>query len=141
MPLEAYLNFDGNCREAANFYAQVFDQPAPKIMTFGEGHSPEDQPMPEEVKNRVMHSQIELFGNTLMFSDTFPGQPFIVGNNISLTVVTTDRDAIVKAYDRLKAGGQVVMELQETFWSKLYGMVTDKYGIAWQFSLDSGETF
>jgi PhnB protein len=29
----------------------------------------------------------------------------------------------------MKEGGKVIMELQETFWSKCYSAVTDKYGI------------
>ena len=76
-----------------------------------------------------------------MFSDVFPGMELKVGNNVSLTVVSTNRDEILNWFNRLKEGGTVQMDLQETFWSKLYGNLRDKYGIEWQFSLDSGETF
>jgi PhnB protein len=31
------------------------------------------------------------------------------------------------------------MELQQTFWSKLYGMVQDKFGIIWQISMENEE--
>ena len=73
-----------------------------------------------------------------MFSDVFPGSPFIAGNNISLSLVNADMDGNQAAFDKLKEGGTVVMELQETFWSKSYGGLTDKFGIEWQFSYDDG---
>jgi PhnB protein len=73
----------------------------------------------------------------VMFSDVPPGIPFVQGNNISLTIVSRDEEEIRSAYDKLKEGGTVIMELQETFWSKCYAHVTDKFGITWQLSLVS----
>ena len=62
--------------------------------------------------------------------------PFTQGNNIS-PVVSLKKDADVsRAFDRLKAGGTVDMELQTTFWSPLYGMVTDRFGVSWQLMID-----
>jgi PhnB protein len=140
MPIEAYVNFPGNCREAVEYYARVFHVQPVGTMTFGEMPSgPGAQPMPEETMNLIMHSALPIAGSNLMFSDTPPGMPLKGGNNISLTVVTQDRDLIVNAFNALKDGGNVQMDLQQTFWSQLYGMVTDKFGIPWQFSLDSGE--
>jgi len=74
-----------------------------------------------------------------MFSDTFPGTPYTVGDNISLAVVGKDVDELKSAFGKLKEGGNVTMELQETFWSKCYGQVQDKFGIQWQFSHDAEE--
>ena len=74
-----------------------------------------------------------------MFSDNFPGMPFIVGNNISLTIVSDNLDEIKSFFNQLKEGGNVGMELQETFWSKCYGNVTDKFGIQWQLSYGDGD--
>jgi PhnB protein len=139
MPIHPYLNFAGNTREVVEFYARVFKSPPPYIMTFGEMPPDPNYTPPAETKNLIMHAAIHIGGSTLMFSDVTPGMPYTQGNNISLTFVTKDRDELVRCYNAMKEGGQVQMELQETFWSKAYGMVTDKYGIPWQFSLDSGE--
>ncbi|SFF07425.1 PhnB protein [Paenibacillus catalpae] len=139
MSVDAYLNFDGNCREAAEFYAEVFGLDKPKLMTFGEVPPHPDYPLPEEAKNLIMHTRLNIGGSNVMFSDVFPGMPFIVGNNITLAYVVEDEDKIRSAFDQLKVGGTIVMELQETFWSKLYGQVTDKFGIQWQFNLGMGE--
>lgn len=72
-----------------------------------------------------------------MFSDTFPGMPFTVGNNINFAIVIKDLDDLRKYFTRLKEGGTVSMELQETFWSKCYGQLTDKFGVNWLFNYDS----
>lgn len=139
MSVDVYLNFNGNCREAIEYYAEVFGTDVPKIMTFGDTPADPNFTLPEEAKNMVMHSRLTIMGSNVMFSDVFPNMPFTVGNNISLAVVTEDRGAIESAFNRLKEGGKVSMELQETFWSPLYGMLEDKFGIQWQFNLGMGE--
>ncbi|QNK87418.1 VOC family protein [Sporosarcina sp. resist] len=141
MAVDVYLNFNGNCREVVNFYAEVFGIENPKIMTFGEMPPNPEYPLPEEAKDLVMHSRLNISGSNVMFSDVFPGMPFIEGNNISLAIVSKDLEEITSAFSKLKEGGEVVMELQETPWSKSYGQLTDKFGIIWQFNYDSGETF
>jgi PhnB protein len=141
MAVDVYLNFNGNCREVVNFYAEVFGTEEPKIMTFGEMPPNPEYPLPEQAKDFVMHSRLNISGSNVMFSDVFPGMPFIEGNNISLAIVSTDLEEITSVFSKLKEGGKVVMELQETSWSKSYGQITDKFGIIWQFNYDNGETF
>ena len=108
-------------------------------MTFRDAPPNPEFPLPEEAKNLVMHTRLTISGSNVMFSDTFPGSPFVVGNNITLAVVSKNLEEIKSSFNRLKEGGTVRMELQETFWSKCYGSVTDKFGIEWQFSYDNGE--
>lgn len=138
MAVNVYINFNGNCREAVEFYAQVFETEKPQIMTFGDMPPNPHCTLPDEAKNLVMHTQLNINGNNVMFSDIFPGMPFIAGNNISLAIVSTDMDEIKSLFSRLKEGGTVGMDLQETFWSKCYGSVTDKFGIQWMFNCHEG---
>lgn len=137
MSIDVYINFNGNCREAVEYYAQVFETEKPKIMTFGETPSHPDYPLPEEAKHLVMHTRLNINGSNVMFSDVFPGMPFVEGNNITLALVTDNKEEIQKNFDKLKVGGKVEMELQETFWSEYYGSLIDKFGIHWQFNLGS----
>lgn len=139
MSVDVYLNFNGNCREAAEFYAEVFGTEKPQIMTFGEAPPNPDYPLPENAKNLVMHTRLDIDGSNVMFSDVFPGTPFVAGNNISLAFVNKDEEKIRSVFHKLKEGGAVKMELQETFWSKCYGSLKDQFGIEWQLSHDSGE--
>nr|WP_246627913.1 VOC family protein [Paenibacillus oenotherae] len=133
------MNFNGNCREAVLFYAEVFGTEEPKFMTFGDTPPSPEYPLPEEAKSLIMHTRLVISGSNVMFSDVFPGMPFTVGNNVSLALVMDNEDELKSAFSKLQVGGKIGMELQETFWSKCYGSLTDKYGVEWQFNLGIGE--
>lgn len=137
MAVDVYISFNGNCREAVEFYTQVFGTEKPQIMTYGDAPPNPEFALPEEAKNLVMHTQLNIDGSRVMFADFSPGMPFVPGNNISLAVVSKNLDEIKSQFNKMKEGGSVILELQETFWSKCYGKVKDKYGIEWQFSHDS----
>ncbi|KGR80598.1 VOC family protein [Ureibacillus manganicus] len=139
MGVEVYLVFNGNCREAAEFYAEAFKTEKPQISTFGEAHNDPNFEMPEEAKNLVMHTRLNIAGSRVMFSDTWPGQPYVVGNNVTVAVLSDDEEYLRNSFDALKEGGTVTMELQETFWSKSYGALKDKFGVEWQFSHEVSE--
>lgn len=139
MAVEVYLYFNGNCREAVEFYAQVFGTDKPRILTFGDTPPNPDYPLTEDMKKLVMHTFLTIKGSKVMFSDVAPGTPFTVGNNINLIVGTNDVEEIKVWFNQLKIGGTVQMDLQETFWSKCYGSILDKYGTLWQLNYDNGE--
>lgn len=141
MAVQAYIYFNGNCREAVEFYAGVFHTQEPKIMLFGDVPDESGFGQDETTKNLVLHTFLIISDSMVMFSDVPPGVPFTQGNNISLTVVSKDENVIRSAFDKLKEGGTVMMELQQTFWSKCYASVTDQFGINWQLSLESEQNF
>lgn len=135
--LVAYLNFDGQSREAVEFYKQVFDAEIMGIMTFGEMPADPNMPMPDSAKDRVAHAMLKVGDTELMFSDTFPGQSIQPGSQMSICIVSADAERSRKIFDALAEGGNVTMPLQETFWSPAYGMVTDKFGVPFQISTDA----
>ena len=134
MEFSLFINFDGECREAVEYYAKVFKSEVQDLMTYGQMPPDPNYTVPEADKARVMYSQVPIHGCIVMFCDNPSGMPLIKGNNISPTIGTTDKDELRRLFDTLKEGGSVEMPLEKTFWSELYGMVTDKYGIIWQFS-------
>lgn len=142
MSLNIYIRFNGNCRQAVEYYAEVFGCQKQNTMTFGQFHNESDFHMSEEEKNQIMHTYLSINGYDVMFSDCPPGMPVTQGDNFSLAYRTKDKDEITRIFNHLKDdSGQVVMELQETFWSGLYGSLTDKFGINWQFTHDSENAF
>lgn len=139
MSIQVYINFNGNCREAVEYYAEVFGTEKPQIMTYGEAPSDQEFNLSKEAEELVLHARLNICGGNVMFSDVFPGMPYDVGNNISLSIVSTNIEEIKSYFNKLKDGGSVEMELQETFWSKCYGSLTDKFGIKWQLTHDDGQ--
>lgn len=136
MAIDMFVLFKGNCREAVEFYAEVFKTEKPYIMTYGDTPPEPGEEFPEfeEVKDMVMQASLNINGSNMMFQDILPSMPVTVGSNINLTLGLTDMDEIKSIFTKLREGGIVNMDLQETFWSKLYGSVTDKFGIPWQFN-------
>jgi PhnB protein len=139
MSVSAYINFNGNCREAVNYYFEVFGAEKPLFMTFAEMPPDPAFPVTDEIKDLIMHVNLKIKDSLVMFSDVTPGMPLILGNNISLIVESKDINEIKSFFNKMKVEGTVQMDLQETFWSKCYGSLKDKFGITWQFNLDSSE--
>lgn len=137
MSVKAYLNFNGNCREAVEFYAKVFGTEKPEIMLFGDMPASDTFPVTGESKDLVLHAEVKIKGSTVMFSDILPGMKLTVGDNITLMFSSSDMEEIKQIFNKLKAEGSVTMELQETFWSKCYGALTDKFGIGWQLNYEN----
>jgi PhnB protein len=135
MTLGVFLFFDGKCREALEFYATVFKQPVPEtLMTYAQDPSGS---VPESDKDRILYADLFVLGSNLMLSDCPSGFPFVRGNSSSVVIGTTDADELRRIFEMLQDGGTVHMELQETFFSELFGMVTDKFGVMWQVFKES----
>jgi PhnB protein len=132
MQLELFFYFNGNCREAAKFYAQVFKSSVNNLMTYGDAPPDPNYTMQEADRNRIMYAGVPIGGIVAMFSDVPAGSEFICGNNISPTVSTADKDEVTRIFTELAEGGEVYMELQKAFFSEWFGMVKDKFGVVWQ---------
>lgn len=134
MKFGTYLYFNGNCREAIEYYCSLFDQPLPPIQTYGEIPPTDDFQLPEEAKHLVLYSKLELDGYPLYMSDTLPGYGVESSESISIVIDTETEDQIREMYHYLRKEGEVLMELQETFFSELYGRVRDQYGVQWELN-------
>ena len=127
-----YLTFNGNAREAMEFYAAALNGKIVMLQTFGE--APIERQ--ENADDRIMHAVLEAGPLKMMASDTQPGMEITTGNNLSLSLNFTDAESIKKTFEHLKQDGVVTMELQETFWGATFGMCVDKYGNSWMFNYD-----
>jgi len=131
MQLELFINFDGNCREAVDFYAKVFRSEAKNMMTYGEAPADPNSPIAEADRDKIMYAGLEIGGITVMFMDMPSDFPLISGNNINPTISLSNTEEIERIFNALKDGGEVYMELQKTFFSEFYGMVRDRFGVIW----------
>ena len=132
MQLELFINFDGNCREAVEFYARIFNSTVNNLMTYGDTPPDAGYSVPEADRDRIMYAGVPVGNIVVMFSDVPAGSTFVCGNNISPTVSTDDKDEVTRMFNELSEGGETYMELQKTFFSEWYGMVRDKFGVIWQ---------
>ena len=137
MKLDTYLNFDGNCREAFEFYREALGGEFEEIHTFAEAL--DDVPVAEEYRQHVMHVSLPVGPSLLMGSDSVPGfgpPEFVAGNNFSIMVHVDSKGEADAIFARLSEGGMVGMPLEETFWGGYFGSLTDKFGVNWQIHHD-----
>lgn len=131
-----YLNFDGNCEEAFNFYKSVFGGNFTYIGRFGEMPSSEDYTVPDTDKNKIMHVSLPIGASVLMGSDVGGdwAPTFKQGNNFAVSISANSKEEADRIFDFLGAGGQITMPLMNTFWGDYFGMLTDKFGVNWMMS-------
>lgn len=126
--LNPYLSFKNNAREAMEFYHSIFGGKL-DIRTFKDYQASQD---PHE-DDLVMHSVLEAEnGLVLMASDTPERITYQAGvNDFSLSLSGEDEPELSGYFTRLADGGQITMPLEKALWGDIFGMCTDKFGIAW----------
>ncbi|GHG55840.1 VOC family protein [Sinomonas cellulolyticus] len=128
--LNPYLSFKDNAREAMTFYHSVFGGEL-NVSTFDDLHAAQDA----SEASLVMHSQLTTpSGFTLMGSDTPSRMEFERGSNsfsVSLSGGPDAEDELRGYWDRLTEGATVSMPLEKAIWGDTFGMLTDRFGIAW----------
>lgn len=132
MKTNLHLGFQGNCDEAFSFYEKVFG--TKRLMTMRYGEVPQQTSTPEEIKNLVAHTALPLGGITLMGADAPPGKGKPMGG-FQISIDDPDEATVRRLFDLLSEGGNVFMPLASTFWSPLFGMCTDKFGVSWMVSV------
>jgi PhnB protein len=129
--LNPYISFKDNARQAMEFYKTVFGGEL-KISTFKEFHASED---PAE-ENKVMHAVlIAPNGIEFMSSDTPNSMEYKPGKNISMSLSGENEVDLRGYWDKLMEGAVIGMPLEKAPWGDTFGMLTDKFGIAWMVNI------
>ena len=132
MDTNLHLVFPGTCREAFAFYEKTFNSKISMTMTFGD--APAGSPVPPDSKDLVMHTSMPVGSILLMGCDAPPGREQKLGG-FQISVSMPDEAEVKRIYAALSEGGSIQMPLSPTFWSPLFGMCTDKFGVGWMVSI------
>lgn len=139
--LTPYLSFDGNTREAYAFYEEALGAKIQMMMTYADM-----PPMPEgqagsdagcgnalpHSGDSIMHACLNLPGGAMLFAgDVPPGMPFEGMKGVMLALQYDSIDEAATVFHALSLGGQITMPLAPAFWSKTFGMLTDRFGVCW----------
>jgi PhnB protein len=131
MIVQPYLNFNGRCEEAIEFYRKALGAEVGMMMRFKENPEPPQPGMlPPGYENKILHTSFRIGDTTIMASDgRCQGKTEFQGISLSLTVFReADAD---RFFNALAEGGQVQMPLAKTFFSPRFGMVADRFGVSW----------
>ena len=128
LQLDTYLFFNGTCAEAMRFYERTLGG---KLTLMTNAQSPIADKLPPGSGDRILHARLELDGRTLMASDWSGSQPYPGTKGFSLALAYPTVADAKRVFETLAAGGKVTMPLEKTFWAEIFGMLVDRYGIAW----------
>jgi len=133
MAIENFIYFNENCREAVEYYAEVFDLEKPQFMICKDVPGIPDFVGTDDDRERglIMYAGLKIKGSTVMFADVPNDRLVEIGDNICLTVSCETMEETKAIFDKLKVGGQVHIDLQEVFFTKCLGSLTDKFGLNW----------
>ncbi|MFE7766114.1 VOC family protein [Streptomyces sp. NPDC057438] len=128
--LNPYLSFDGDARQALEFYQEVFGGEL-TLNTFGAFGSP-DAPGAD----KIMHGMLETpSGFTLMGADTPPGMEYAPGSSFSVSLSGDDDTELRGYWEKLSAGATVSVPLDKQMWGDVFGMCTDRFGVPWMVNI------
>ena len=129
--VQPYLFFDGNCEEAVKFYQRALGAEVTMLMHYKDSPEPQNAEMCTPMSaDKVMHANFRIGSTNILASDgPSHGAPSFKGFSLSLTV--TDQSQAKKFFAALSDGGQIQMPLDKTFFSPLFGMVADRFGVCW----------
>ncbi|MFX1498020.1 MAG: VOC family protein [Promethearchaeota archaeon] len=122
-----HLWFDKEAKEAAEFYTSIFEDS--EIKNFAKLH---DTP-----SGSVDMVTIKLLGQE--FSLISAGPLFKFNPSVSFLVACKTKDEVDGLWERLSAGGVVLMELGNYPFSEKYGWIQDRYGVSWQIMFTTSE--
>jgi PhnB protein len=128
MKVNPYLNFNGQCAEAFQFYARALNGKDLRIMTFRD--SPMAAQMPANEKDWAMHARFTVGNDTIMGSDS-PGGRYSTPQGYSVSLGVDTPAEAERIFAALSEGGNVRMPMAENFFAQRFGMVTDRYGTPW----------
>jgi PhnB protein len=133
--IQPYLFFNGRCEEAIEFYRKALGAEVQMKMRYKE--SPEPLPpnmVPPGFESKIMHASFRIGQTVVMASDGCSAdKPNFDG--FSLAISVSNEAEADRVFTALGEGGQVKMPLTKTFWSPRFGMLEDRFGVAWMVSV------
>ena len=129
MQINTYLTFDGNCRAAFKFYAQLLGGDIKDMMTVSESEACSH--FSADMQDLIMHASIDINGVVLMGSDAMPQHPFHPVRGAHIVLNVDDPAKAEWLFAALAENGSIDMPMEETFFAQRYGIATDRFGVPW----------
>lgn len=137
--INVYLNFNGNCEEAFNFYKSVFGGEFPYLGRYRDMPADGGKKFEGSEGDKIMHVSLPIGEHSMLMGSDTGGEwasNFKQGNNFAISISADSKAEADRIFNALASGGQITMPLNNTFWGDYFGMLTDKFGINWMMSFN-----
>jgi PhnB protein len=128
MQFNAYISFNGRCREAFKFYEQRLGGKIVAMMAYGE--TPAAEHTPADWRDKIIHAHLTVGDAALMGGDVGPDR-YKKPTGFCVSIQIEDEAEAERIFQALSENGNVTMPIGPTFWAKRFGMVVDQFGVPW----------
>jgi PhnB protein len=133
MQLNPYLNFNGQCQAAFEFYAECLRGEI--VAMIPHAGTPAAEHVPADWQDKIMHARLVVGNAALMGSDS-PPEHFEPQKGMYVSLMIDDQAEAERIFHAFAEGGTVRMPIQETFWAARFGMVVDRFGTPWMINCE-----
>jgi PhnB protein len=131
-----FINFNGNCKEAVEFYKAIFKSEIKSLYPYGDYIPDGVANPPDNLNEWIMHAEMEICGTNFWFADET--EPVTCGSMLKLTANVPNAMTGQEYFDKLKDGGNITLPPTESFYSNFHAAVVDRFGVCWNIvSLES----
>ena len=128
--LTPYLLFDGNCRQAMEFYRSCLG--GELILTIVKD-TPAKERIPASQHDKVLNARLRDNNVDVSASDWLrPDQTRVRGNTVCLYLSGGTFEELKSLFEKLSEGGEVTDPLSQQFFG-MYGALNDQFGVRWMF--------
>jgi len=131
MRLNTHLTFNGQCRQAFEYYEMHLGGKIQFMMTYGES------PMPagpsDEWRTKIIHASFTL-GNELLTGADAPPEVYEKPQGMAVLFSVDAAAEADRVFAALAENGTVEFPIQETFWALRFGMLVDRFGTPWMIN-------
>jgi PhnB protein len=131
MSISFHINFNGDCEEAFGFYERVLDGKIGTLLKVKD--SPVAQTFGEDLQEHIIHANISFDGVEIAGADIAPDL-YQLPQGFCVLMSVQSEEKLREIFAELKMSGEVTMEPQQTFFSKCYAIVRDRYGVPWKLN-------
>ena len=133
MKVQAYVTFAGRCEEALAFYKKSVGAEVTGLMRWKDNPDAGMKP-PPGFEEKIMNAAFRI-GETDLMADDGMGEKKAEFKGMTLVIEVADDAEAKRVFTALGEGGTVTMPLVKTFWTSLFGMLTDKFGVPWMVNV------
>jgi predicted 3-demethylubiquinone-9 3-methyltransferase (glyoxalase superfamily) len=126
--IQPFLMFQGNAREAIDFYVLLFSGAEVLDMDY---YGPNEAGAEGSIKK----ARFSVGGQIILCIDSATKHGFSLTPAFSLFVECESEEEIGRLYSELAAGGAVFMPIGSHGFSRKFAWVSDRFGLSWQLNL------
>ncbi len=133
------FNFNGQCEEAIYLYEKAFGAKIECLLRYSDARLEDcDKKLTQEQKNYIYHAEVYIGNQRIMLADNMDID-FRPSSALSLTVTMETKNDVIKAFEVLKDGSEVIYPIHSTTYSSCACSLVDKFGFRWVIMTEQTE--